>query len=490
MLAINFKLKWDNFSPEKLFLGLSILLPMLFLVLLSSEQYIGIAALLVVIFLILIIQNYQYGLYFIVIGLPLFQSISTKSDAATSTGIHLQYILIPVVFVAWFSEKLAKKELPSIRLPYFGLMILFTTAMVFSILNQVDVVGSQLWRQAAINIYAFVNYLLLFYILINEKFSDEQINKLLWSLLIVAFLTAVIGIFQYFTMYTGPGSGFRATSTFGSFLRTDTKNNPNAFGTYLAFVTVLALWVWNITKKKNRFYLIVMITAFVVALLLSMSRSSLLALIFSILCYTFYKNKRIFLITMFISMAGVIVLYFEPAFQRRIQSIFAIISDKRVINLFLNINPQTLDWSYVEYFGIQGYNSDIISGAFRIWAWIQGIQLFVAHPFLGIGYGLNLAFSPWPTSENLYLDFACMTGLVGFSFFLVIQYFFIRDGFRLLRIPKLTHIGMFWLNVLAILFIVSLTGSILFNGKLLGIFWILAGVFYNVKQKKNDSLSQ
>ncbi len=456
----------------------------------SLEKYISMALVFIIILLFLIIQNYKYGLYFIVIGLPLFQSIATKSDAATTTGINLQYIIIPVIFVAWLSEKISKKELSQIKLPYLILFSAFTGALVLSIVHQMDVVSSKHVTHGFIQIYALVNYLILFYILVNEDLKAKDVQKILWGFLIVALFASIIGIYQYFTAKVNERFGFRITSIFGSIFREDTKDNPNDFGTYLAFMIIVALLVWNTTIKKNRVIIAVIIGTTFWALLLSFSRSSLLAVIFSILCYTFYRSKKAFLITILVVMVGLMALYFEPRFHNRINSIFAIITDKRIINIFLNINPQYLDWSYVEYYGIQGYGSDIVSGAFRLCAWIQGIQLFAAHPFLGVGYHLTLAFGPWPTAENLYLDFASMTGIVGLSLFLIIQIIFLRDGFKMLKSPQHTHMGMFWLNILAVVFIVSLTGSILFGGKILGIFWILAALFYNVKQKENNRLYQ
>lgn len=493
MSQILARLKYKPFSLENLILLVLISFPMFVFILIITEKYVGIAGLIGIIFIVLVIQNYRYGLYFIVLGLPLFQSLSMKSDAASSTGINLQYILIPIVFASWLFEKHVKKELSKTALPFLSLLSFFVVALFLSLVNQMDVVAPLLLRHGFIQVYAFANYLLLFYIVVNEELSFEHIKKILWGFLIVAFVTSLIGLFQYFFASDPnlPNQALRITSTFQSFLRTNTKANPNAFGTYVAYMVVVAILLWNFTQIKKHRYLIIGMTGIVViALALSKSRSSLLALIFVILCYTLVQNKKAFLIALFVSVIGLIALYFEPSFHRRIESIFTLISDKRVINMFLNINPWTLDWSYVEYYGIQGYNSDIISGAFRIWAWIQGVQLTLAHPILGIGYHMNRAYSPWPTAENLYLDIACMTGLAGLSLFLIMQYYFLRDGFRLLRVPKLTHIGMFWLNILAIVFIVSLTGSILFNGKLLGIFWILAGVFYNVKQREDDYLRQ
>ena len=465
--------------------------PLIILLLLSFEAYLALGIMLGALFLILIIQNYRYGLYFIVIGLPLFQSLTLKSDAASSIGLNLQYILIPIVFVSWLSEKISTKKLTAIKLPYLSLFSLFVIVLLLSLINQIDIGAPNLVKQGFINVIALINYLVLFYIIVNEDWDYQDIQKILWGFLIVAFLTAVIGLFQYFTsesnLVTG---GLRVTSTFKSFLRTNTKANPNAFGTYMAFMVSAGLLLWNLTSQKNKRYLVILVGSIIFSLILSFSRSSLLAVIFALLCYTFIRNKKAFLITILISIIGLIALYFEPISHRRIESIFTMISDKRVINLFLNINPWTLDWSFVEYYGIQGYNSDIISAAFRIWAWIQGVQLTIAHPVLGVGYHMNLAYSPWPTAENLYLDISCMTGLAGLSLFLIMQFYFLRDGFRFLRNPKLTHIGMYWLNILAILFFVSLTGSILFNGKLLGIFWILGGFFYNVKLHEDHYLHQ
>jgi|GEM_PF-2380779 len=491
MLEISSKIKSELFSLEKLIFLTVISFPVIVLLLLSFEAYIALGVLLGALFLILIIQNYRFGLYFVMVGLPLFQSLALKSDAATTMGLNFQYVLIPIVFVSWLSEKISNKQLAAIRLPFLSLFSLYVIVLLLSLINQMDIGAPHLLKQGFVNIIALVNYLVLFYIIVNEDWDHQHLQKILWGFLIVAFLTAVIGLLQYFTAETNLATGgLRATSTFKSYLRTNTKNNPNAFGTYMAFMTVAGLWLWNIVDRKHRKYILILTGAVIFSLLLSFSRSSLLAVIFALLCYTFVRNKKAFLITMAISVVGLIALYFEPTTQRRIQSIFAVISDRQVINMFLNINPWTLDWSYVEYYGIQGYNSDIISGAFRIWAWIQGVQLTIAHPILGVGYHMNLAYSPWPTAENLYLDIACMTGLAGLSLFLIMQYYFLRDGFRFLRNPKLTHIGMFWLNILAIVFIVSLTGSILFHGKLLGIFWIIAGVFYNVKQREDNYLHQ
>jgi len=490
MFAISNRLKLKQLSIEKLMLAGFISLPIIFLGLLSLEKYLGIAIIFVAAFLILIIQNYRYGLYFIVIGLPLFQSISMKSDAATTMGINLQYILIPVVFVAWLSEKLSEKELFDVKLPYFFLFLLFVVALVISIVHQMDVVSATHINHGFIQIYALVNYLVLFYIIVNEKLNRENIQKIFWGFLIVAFIASIFGIYQYFTINVDQRNIVRVTSIFGSIFRTDTKDNPNDFGAYLGFMIMVALLVWNTTHKRNRIFVSIIIGFTFYTLLLTYSRSSLLAVVFALLCYAFYRSKKAFFITSLVVISGLILLYFDPRFQSRINSIYEIITNKRIINIFLNINPQNIDWEYVEYYGIQGYGTDIISGAFRIWAWIQGVQLFLAHPFFGVGYHLILAYSPWPTAENLYLDFASMTGICGLLLFIIIQIVFLRDGFQLLKTKRLTHIGMFWLNILAVAFFASLTGSVLFGGKLLGVFWILAGIFYSVKRKENNYLYQ
>ena len=490
MSAITTRIKSSK-ALEKFILAAFVMMPIVMLVLIAAEKYLGIAVIFVIAFIILIIHNYKYGLYFIVVGLPLFQSISTRSDAATTTGINLQYVLIPIVFVAWLSERLTRKTLSGIKLPFLSIFFLFVGALAISIVHQLDVVSAQHIKHGIIQIYALVNYLVLFYMIINEELAGKEIQRILWGFLIVTFIASIIGIYQYFTIDVDQRTGMRITSIFGSIFRTDTKSNPNDFGTYLAFMIMVAIFVWNTTTtRKNRIIIGIIIGVAFCALLLSFSRSSLLAAIFSILCYTFYRNKRAFFVTILVVILGLISLYFEPRFQSRINSIYQILTDKRIMNIFLAINPQNLDWGYVEYYGIQGYGSDIISGAFRIWAWIQGVQMFWAHPFLGIGYHLTLAYSPWPTAENLYLDFASMTGVVGLSLFLIIQFIFLRDGFKLLKSPQHTHLGMLWLNILAVVFFVSLTGSILFGGKLQGIFWILTGLFYNAKFKEDNRFYQ
>jgi len=491
VLAVSDKLKILQPTLEKSLLAAFLLAPLLLLALISREKYLGIAALSVVALLIVIIQNYRYGLYFLIIGLPIFQSVAARSDAATSTGINLQYILIPAVFVAWLSEKMTKKELAGLKFPHFSILLVFVIALLLSIINQMDVVTIGHIRHGIIQLYALLNYLILFYIIVNEDLNEKRLNKIFWGFLIVALLTAVVGIYQYFTIKPDQKNIVRVTSLFGSILRSDTKNNPNDFGTYLGFMIMVGLMMWRLAEKKKRLMLAVIISLTFVTLIFTFSRSSLLATVFAVLFFTYHRSKKAFVITIVAVIFGMMLLYFDPRFQSRLHSIYAIITNKRIINIFLHINPQNLDWEYIEYYGIQGYGSDIISGAFRIWAWFQGMHLFLTHPFFGIGYHLTLAFSPWPTAENLYLDFASMTGLFGFSIFLALQIIFLKDGFKMLRSEKYNHIGMFWLSILAVSFVASLTGSVLFSGKLLGIFWILGGLFYNVKQRQeNHNLHQ
>ena len=488
MFAISDRIKQvNNGFVEKLLLGLSIIFAIIVLGLFSAQHYIGIALILVTIFLLLIIHNYKYGLYFIVICLPLFQSVSMKHDSASATGINLQYILIPVLFFSWILEKITKKELSKIKLPYLYLFLTFLGVLAFTIVNQMDIVAGKMVIKGFIQVYSLANYIILFYIIVNEKLETNDIKNILSGFLFVALIAAFIGIYQYFRIDMDDRGGLRVTSIFGSLFREDTKMNPNAFGTYLVFMLAITLFFWNTIKSKYRYNLIILTVILFCALILSFSRSSLLALLFVIFCYTYYHSKKAFLITVLIAIIGLIALFFEPTFQDRFGSIITIITNKSVVNMFLQINPQTLDWSYVEYYGIGGYNSNVISGAFRIWAWFQGFFLFQSHPFLGIGYHLTMAFSPWPTSENLYLDMISMTGICGFSLFIMIQVVFIRDGFRLLKLSKFSHSGMLWLTILATVFFVSLTGSILFDGKLLGIFFIIAGVFYNIKLKVDQN---
>jgi hypothetical protein len=484
---LNHKPRFRSASAWVLPAGFSLLA----VVLIFTGHFLLLAGVVVVPFIAWVLHRYDAGLYLVVFGLPLFQSIAFTEGKASSIGLNFQYLLIPVVFISWITAKIYYGELASMRFPRLLPIGAWIAILFLSIFNQSDVVSPALIQHGLFQIFALLNYIVLFYMLINEPLESHRLFRIFWILLAIAVAASAIGIVQYLHTASDPQNTVRVASTFTSVMRKNVKNNPNAFGTYIAWMIMLPLVLWPVCRARRRWMLVASIPVLLFSLLLTFSRSSLLAVVFAVLITVFKKRKRLASLFILLSIVCLVGLSFEPAFHRRMGSIVTVMTDKTLIHEFTRINPQTLDWSYVGYFGMSGYNSDIVSAAFRVWTWIEGLRVFTCHPMLGTGYHLLSAFSYWPTAENLFIDFLAMTGLLGFGSFIIVQILFVRDGLDLMRrSPIFSNLALFWLVVLTVLFFVSLTGSIWFNGKLLGMYWVLGGLFYNAREQTRHSVRQ
>jgi O-antigen ligase len=165
-----------------------------------------------------------------------------------------------------------------------------------------------------------------------------------------------------------------------------------------------------------------------------------------------------------------------------------IITSERIHKIFIRLNEKDLDWERIKVMGLEGYRTDVVSGALRITAWIDGVKLISNRPFLGYGYKLNYLYSNWQTSENYFLDIWIMIGVFGFMNILLIFLYLLKYSWRFLNSKNLYsyHYSRFYLSFLVSITVISLTGSVLFSPKLASYFWILNSLLLGLSNEKNS----
>ena len=183
-----------------------------------------------------------------------------------------------------------------------------------------------------------------------------------------------------------------------------------------AFVFLNYVCAFLIKRDEGRWFRIKCIIpamAILLAFFLINRKTELIAILIAAACMFFSKttfvylrqrrkNIRFFLLLFFVMIAGVALLYKTDHLGRYGAFIEAMITNKRT-----------------------GSNLDVSSG--RILLWEIALEQFMAHPYLGIGWGMFSGHVPAEVQLNLvnnihnvhncYLQVMCETGIVGFLLF-------------------------------------------------------------------------
>jgi O-antigen ligase len=299
-------------------------------------------------------------------------------------------------------------------------------------------------------------------------------------MLALALVVALLGIIEYLVF-----APYRIGSIFGSVFR-GIRGNPNALGAYLGIFALISLsFSFNPPQKRRLFWLLAFLV-FVLGLILTFSRSSWLGFLFGSIFLIWRSNKRILVFGMILLLLFS-AIWLPGKVAHRASTIFETVSNKYLIHKFLNIDYRLIQTQAIERYGVYGYNMEVVSAALRYSAWRDGFDIFKRFPLLGSGYRLNKHFGRMITAENLYLDILATTGILGFLTFLWMGYKLIKLSMPILKKaeePFHKVLASSYLPTLILLGIVSLTGSIFFDPKVLGAFWFLTGLISSIKYLK------
>jgi hypothetical protein len=125
----------------------------------------------------------------------------------------------------------------------------------------------------------------------------------------------------------------------------------------------------------------------------------------------------------------------------------------------------------------------------RIPSWILGVEGFLNHPVVGIGPKMNEFVLGLETSENLFLDVAIMTGVLGTFMNLWLLWkllHLVRQSSVATAQPFLSAFLKGYKAILVTLFVVSLTGSVLFNLKIMMLFWLLTAFLWSLTRSNKQ----
>lgn len=373
------------------------------------------------ILLVIFTRKTEWLLWLMILALPL--RIALPAGLTTVRLLFPLYFLITLAILVYMMRRIGKKDTAGnfgqISLP----MLLFILVMGYSLIYSLNI------RQGMINFYSFyLSFAALYFIILNFMKDEKMIKRSLNLFLGYGIFLSLFGIFEFLTrkIYFSPALAeanqratiFRINSIFW---------DPNMFGKFLVVIILIALaFVFFRAPWKNKYLPLSALIICTPALILTYSRSSMLALFFGI----------IFLILYFFRLKGLVFIF-----------LLCLIISGAVLLIKPDLIKQQISWKKLEKINtLSEGRIPLIKG---------GLRIFLERPLLGYGLGSfsdkyvkTPEFAQYEkeqegkstrinkTSHNTWITLLAEEGVIGLA---VALFFVIAIFFYLVRFIKSTN---------------------------------------------------
>lgn len=369
-------------------------------------------------------------------------------------------VFLTVGVVAWGGKMLLKRSFAFVGTPFDGLIALLVVFSAGSIWCSPDR-GFSFY-----NYYHLMGrYLLIYYFVVNNVKSMEEVKRLIWVVLAAAVVVSGYGFYQYLF-----GSGLTSAEWVDNEQFPDLKvrvfstlENPNLLGGFLVTMISLAGGL-GLRQPRERGGLVLALVVLVFGLCLGLTYSrgawiSLLAVI--IICGLLYNRRLLWLLL--------------------VVPVFAFFAHDMLMERFMSI-----------------LNPTDTSSTLRMALWESTVAMIMDKPFFGIGWGaywmvypnydffINNTSTKIVHAHNMYLNIAAEIGLPGLMAFLAIMYGHAKTALTIFAGSGDKWVSGLMLGMVAAiagLAVNGLTDYIMFNIQMSMLFWLLNAIIVVVRQK-------
>lgn len=212
--------------------------------------------------------------------------ISGRVSTTASRGVtfRLDDILLTLICLTWLFRMAIYKDLGSVRqtplnqpIAWYWMVALFSTIIGFYV-GRVGMYGFFF-------VLKYLEYFLLFYMVLNHLHDRETIKRFLAVLLFTCFVASLVGMSQI-------PSGARVSAPFEG-----ADGEPNTFGGYLVLMFSLVLGIFLYTPKGKRWWMLLTLMGVIfIPFVFTESRSSYLSFVAAMGLFLLFSEKRRFLI--------------------------------------------------------------------------------------------------------------------------------------------------------------------------------------------------
>ncbi|MBI4456236.1 MAG: O-antigen ligase family protein [Acidobacteria bacterium] len=343
----------------------------------------------------------EFAIYLLIVAMLLSPEVAVAQMAGgerSAKGVTLRFddILLVIVGSAWFIKTALVKELnllvdTPLNKPVFlyGISCIGSTLLGMAAGRVSPVTGSLFTLK-------YVEYFIIFWMVINATYDERQIRRYLAMLFGVALVVSVVAVLQV-------PSGLRVTAPFQG-----THGEPNTLGGYLLFILALLGGI-IVTAKKHRLFLLGFFGVLLVPFVYTMSRASYVAFIPMLYTLFYVTRRRMLIVALTVAL------------------LFAVMVPSVVLpSVVVTRIASTFTRPYIKAPTVFGRKVDI-STTSRIQSFFNAVEAFQQKPIFGwgvTGYGFI---------DSQYLRTLVETGLVGICVFVFLVYRIFQTGWNALH---------------------------------------------------------
>ncbi|MFA5792801.1 MAG: O-antigen ligase family protein [Candidatus Gracilibacteria bacterium] len=400
------------------------------------------------------------------LGIIVILSLSLLGELYRFHGFLLLDLFTPIFVFAWIANQIIQKKsvfLPKTVIPA-GLFLLigFASLLIRS--------GNLSWRDFFESAFYGLRWASLFVLsIIATNQNQKNKNLIFYALAVFALLLAIAGFIQLklvpdFTAYEALGWDPHQNRLLSTWF------DPNFVGGFLSFIIPVFIGAFFSAKhNSSRIFFLVLLSVLFIALALTFSRSSYLALTAGLAIFALLKSKKLLLIFGIILVVAVTTV---PEVRTRVN---------------------TLKQDAVSVL-TESYTLPDDSARLRYSSWKEGLTLFYKNPLIGQGYNrykfatLEGQTSVDPSShastgsDSSLITILATTGVLGFLPFLAVYFLLLFSAWQ-----SRTNLGTgFLAGLLALLIHATFVNSLLFP-LLSAPFWITSGLILCQRNPAHNS---
>ncbi len=398
--------------------------------------------------LVIAIASDELALYVLIFSMllgPEFIVGEIGKGATLGRGLTFRFddVLIVIIGFAWVAKAALYKELGLFfRTPLNRPIAAYSFAAIFAtglgmVAGRVNVLSGTLF------VLKFIEYFLIYFMVVNNLRERRQFERFLLALLATAAISSLIGIFQI-------SSGGRVSAPFEG-----SVGEPNTFGGYLVLMLAVVVALYFTSESLQRKYILAPLAVLIfIPLLFTLSRASYLALIPLAGGLLVFSQRRLLIACLFALSLALAPFLLPKA-----------VADRVLYTFTQPIHPGQAE--------IGGVRLDTSTSA-RLRSFKQVVVVdWPKHPTFGYGV------TGYRFLDSQYLRVLVETGLVGLLAFLWLQINLFRrarDVLRTTQDPLYKGVALGFLVGFIALIVHSIGTNTFILVRIMEPFWFLAGM--------------
>jgi hypothetical protein len=307
------RLNWQNPKLGSIIAVLAVIIIAIFLgkTITGYSYKIAIALALGTLIFFVTLINTDAGLAILIFSMLLSPEVILGQLPGRDIIIRFDDILLAIITFTWFAKTAINKGLALFtKTPLNKAIGFYILVCLVSTLRGV-VLGFVVPEKGLFYVLRYIEYFLLFILVVNHVHSRKQIKFFLTSFFVTCALVSIYGIIQI-------PQGIRVSAPFEG-----ETGEPNTFGGYLLFIFCLALGLFlKNVPQRIKISLFILLALIFFPFLYTLSRASYVAIIFSFLVFVIMSKRKLVLITAMTAIAFLIIVVRPEAIVSRVEYTF------------------------------------------------------------------------------------------------------------------------------------------------------------------------